>query len=104
MSPLIAMARKRNVTVEQIRSERRVAREAVEAPKRAAAQKRAELRRLVRQIRGLPPPPPRPRPLTLDEQLDIMRDAAAKRADGDTRSGNELIREAADAHRKPREG
>lgn len=94
MSPLQIMAQKRGVTVEQIRAERQAAREAIEAPRHEAAAKRAEARRLLRELRGEPTKANPVKPLTLDEQLEVLRAAVAARRDGDTRAHDTLIREA----------
>lgn len=99
MNPLAAMARKRSSTVEQIRSERQAAREAVEASKRAAAAKRAEIRRLARELF---PPEAAPAPLSIDEQLEALRAAAAAKKSGDTRPTKTLIAEADAAVREKR--
>lgn len=105
MTPLAVQAQRRAVSVEQLRSERQAAREAQAAPRRADAAKRAEIRRLRREL--FPPTPKvNPHVLTLDEQLESLRAAAAARKAGDARPSNDLVREAADRvreARKPRE-
>lgn len=76
-------------------------RRALEAQARA---KRAEIRRLTREL--FPPPPPKaeaaPAPLSIDERIEALRAAVAARKSGDTRPAKELITEAVSAVREKR--
>lgn len=75
-------------------------RRALEAQARAeAAAKRAEIRRLHRELF---PPEAAPAPLSLDEQLEALRAAVAARKSGDTRPAKALIAEADAAVREKR--
>lgn len=76
-------------------------RRALEAQARA---KRAEIRRLTRELFP-PPPPPKVEPsraLSQDEQIEALRSAVAAKKSGDTRPAKTLIVEAVSAVREKR--
>lgn len=76
-------------------------RRALEAQARA---KRAEIRRLQRELFP-PPPPPKVEPsraLSQDEQIEALRSAVAAKKSGDTRPAKTLIVEAVSAVREKR--